>query len=271
MTTLDAALNTALDHWSGRPGSKVMASMASACVDILGAQSDSASVTSADAVRLLKELRSTRSAKTVGSYYGAFKRLLQLGGSPPKDMANWPAAPTAPRRTRDRMQWPDLDNLTAWFRERGWPETADLAVLLKATGLRVRVEALADSHLTLHEGDDFDTLHVVGKGGHERLVPVVDTDARALLADPLRLLAMRKTAYRTHLQRWSIGVGLLGIKSRLATPHSVRHGYLSEVLTRTGGNIALAQDLAGHANIATTAKYLHVEMASKAKAVGAPN
>lgn len=270
MTTLDAALNTALDHWSGRPGSKVMATMASACVAILGAQTDSASVSSADAVRLLKELRATRSPKTVGSYYGAFKRLLCLGGSPP-DFTYWPAAPTAPRKTRDRMQWADLDNLTTWFRERGWPETADLATLLKATGLRVRVEALADSHLTLHEGDDFDTLHVVGKGGHERLVPVVDTAARALLGDGDRLEAMRKVAYRTHLQRWSLGVRLLGIKSKLATPHSVRHGYLSEVLTRTGGNIALAQDLAGHANIATTAKYLHVEMASKAKAVGAPN
>lgn len=265
--TLADAYAIACEHWSeDRPGSAVMRTMAGRCVTLLGAQTESVSVDAPCAVRLLAALRAAKlSASYVGKCYGAFKRMLTLAGHPPP--ATWPKPPKPPRRTRDRLSWDDLDRLLAWLRAKGWSDTADLGVLLKATGLRVRVEALSEANLVLRKGDDFDTLHVTGKGGHEREIPVVATDARALLRSPERLAAMRARAYAAHLDRWNLGVSSLGITSRLATPHAVRHGYASEVLSNTGGNLILVQDLLGHSDPATTARYLHVDMSAKAKGV----
>lgn len=272
--TLQDALDIAFDHWSlDRPGSKSMRVAAEACVTILGPLTDSASVSAPHAVRLLAALRSRKLApKSVGVYYGAFKRVLTLAGYPPP--STWPRPPTAPRRTRDRMSWEDLDRLITWLEAKGWSNTADLAVLLRATGLRVNVEALTAGNLRVlldagpaEDPAQYDAIHVTGKGGHERVIPVVASDARALLRVPLRLDGIRSTSYEGHLNRWTKGVSAVGITSRLATPHSVRHGYASEVLSNTGGNLIMVQDLLGHSQPATTARYLSVDMSAKAKGV----
>lgn len=268
MTTLKDALRTAVQHWEGRPGTATMATAARRCVDVLGASTEARSLGARDAVELLAALRGFGlAARSVASYYRTFRRMLALS-----DIltASWPAAPIPPRKTRDALKPADLEGLLGWLRGRGWHDTADLAVLMRGTGLRVNVEALREASLTLSdgpEGSNYVVLHVVGKGAHERILPVVRADTQALLRDATRMAAMRARPYRTHLDRWSTGVRACGITSRLATPHAVRHGYAAEVLSKSGGNVAIVRDLLGHASIATTSGYLSVDLEDMAGAL----
>lgn len=265
---LRIALGVALEHWSERSGEKVMAVMARRCVEILedagyGA-CELANLEKRHAVRLLAGLRESLSKKSVASYYGAFKRMLALSEV---STATWPKAPTPPRKTRDPISEEHAEAIIGWLEHKKWHSTADLGRLLRATGLRDNVEALASANLTLTEGADYDVLHVKGKGDNEREIPVVAADARALLRDPKRLAAMRAHSYTGHLQRWRKAVAAVGCQSRLATPHAMRHGYASEALAKSGGNLVLVQELLGHSDPATTARYLSVDMAAKAKAL----
>ena len=267
-TVLDA-LTLGASHWAGRPGSSSYTTQATRGAFLLGLDRDLAGLTSGDAVRVLAGLRGGGlSPKSVGSYYGALLRCLKLAGG--VNVTGWPKAPGAPRRTRDELAQGDIDRLRAWFMLKGWPETADLVVMLKGTGLRVQVEGLTQEALYWSPpegGNAWGVLRVTGKGGHERVIPVVDPEAVELLGHAQRLEAMRDVPYRTHLGRWKKGTAELGIKSRLATPHAVRHGYASETLRRSGGNLAMVQELLGHADPATTARYLHSDLSEKVKAL----
>lgn len=272
-TTIRQALELASTHWDDRRGGPVMNTMATRCAALVGLTKKCESLSAADGVSLLAELRSARgpsgkslSPKSVQSYYGAFKRALALSGV---STALWPNAPIPPRRTRDKLSAGDIERLIEWFRAHrleGYSSTADLAVLLRATGLRIDVEALDKGavKVSLSEGA-YDTLHVTGKGEHERLVPVVDASCRELLRDKARLMAMRELCYSAHLKRWKKGTSALGVTSRLPTPHAVRHFYASELLEKSGGNIAMVQELLGHSDPATTARYLHVDLTASAK------
>jgi integrase len=278
--TLKDALALASQHWRGRPGEVSMTTFAAACVNHLGEARELKTLETKDGVALLDYLRNSRrlAPKSVVAYYGAFRRMLALAGIA---TTAWPKAPTPPRRTRDPMSVDDLAKLIRWLdnqrprystgNQRDWKSTADLARLIRGTGLRVNIEALTEGRLTVTPGGpDYTILHVTGKGDNERELPVVDAEARAVLFDLARMKALRETPYRTHLDRWKKGVKELGITSRLATPHSVRHSYASDALDKSGGNLSMVQELLGHADPATTARYLQTDLAAKARALSAP-
>lgn len=267
MTTLKAALALATPMWAGRKGASCMASFVAPCIVILGGSRSVQSLGPSDGVAVLAGLRDRGlSPKSVACYYGAFRRLLALNGVA---CTGWPKAPSPPRhRAREAMTDPDLAGLIEFLSGAGWSGTADLARLMRATGLRINVEALKEAHLELQPGDAYDTLIVTGKGGHERPIPIVDPEVRALLKDRVRLAAMRRPSYSTHLRRWNAAAKSVGIKSRLATPHSVRHSFATNTLARSGGNLVLTQELMGHADPATTARYIHVDLKAKAEVMG---
>lgn len=272
MTTLAVALTVAKAHWSDRPGGSVQAVRADRCVQVLGPSVKLDDLGPTQGVILLRALRDAKlSPKSVQDYYGTFRRMLALNGV---STADWPKAPTPPRvKSREPLEERDLDRLIAWFDQHGCPETADLARLLRGTGLRVAIEALTEgglevlpSHEPQGEGPEYCILRVTGKGGHERIIPVVSQDARDILTGLSgRLHNLRRLSYRTHLDRWAKGVRALGIKSRLATPHAVRHGYATNALALSGGNLSMVQELLGHADPATTARYLHTDLDAKAR------
>lgn len=298
--TLKDALANALKHWEQGNGYGALASQASLCCALVGLDRSPGGITHADAVSLLSRLRSRGlSASTVQCYYATFKNVLRLSGvQVPKD---WPKAQTPPRRTRDELKDKDAQRALHWLRAKGWDATADLGVLLSRAGLRVNVEGRQVGNLTLlpqpsppggdgapvevgagggadagqpgvpdgsEEEVGFAVLHVTGKGKHERLVPVLDQEALGILRDPERLTAIQETPYTTHLYRWNKGVEELGIKSRLATFHALRHGFASQALRLSGGNLAMVQELLGHSDPATTARYVHPDLSEKAKVLG---
>ncbi|MFT3728467.1 MAG: tyrosine recombinase XerC [Terricaulis sp.] len=143
---------------------------------------------------------------------------------------------------------------------------AALITLLYAAGLRIS-EALA---LTGADNPLPETLRVTGKGGKQRLVPILPAAREAvakyatscpfaLTADAPLFRAARggpmsprmAQAVMAHLR------GRLGLPAS-ATPHALRHAFATHLLGN-GGDLRAIQDLLGHESLSTTQTYASVE------------
>lgn len=160
------------------------------------------------------------------------------------------------------------------------PESLALVLLGGEAGLRSsELQALRWRDL------DFDALEIhvrtaiwrgkrgSTKGGKPRSVPMSPRLAQALLglprgADENVLRKMRgqglatKTTVRCLLQRAQRHAGL----PETGGPHVLRHTFATGLLL-AGEDLRVVQELMGHADIKTTAKYLHVLPQGKRKAV----
>ncbi len=151
-----------------------------------------------------------------------------------------------------------------------WVGARDAAVitLLWGCGLRIS-EALGLTGRVLPMGE---TLRILGKGGKERLVPVlpvarqavetytqlcpfpVEPDAplfRGVRGGALNPRAIQKVTEKARLQ--------LGLPSS-ATPHAMRHSFATHLLA-AGGDLRAIQELLGHASLSTTQAYTAVDAA----------
>jgi integrase/recombinase XerC len=145
-----------------------------------------------------------------------------------------------------------------------------LFTLLYGCGLRI-AEALAlnvrDAPLP---GTDT-VLRVVGKGGKERIVPVLPA-VREAIGDWLRLHPDRAPGSALFLgargKRLDAAVAqkvlrdfrrLNGLPEH-ATPHSLRHSFATHLLAG-GADLRSIQDLLGHASLSTTQRYTAVDQA----------
>ncbi len=162
-----------------------------------------------------------------------------------------------------------LDTVELQARE-PWVAARDLAVvtLLWGCGLRIS-EALG-----LRGGDAPlpETLRITGKGGKQRLVPVIPA-AREAVAGYVRLcphslgaeaplfrgvrggaLAARPIQKVMETSRMQLGL------PATATPHALRHSFATHLLT-AGGDLRAIQELLGHASLSTTQAYTAVDAA----------
>ena len=147
-----------------------------------------------------------------------------------------------------------------------------LLELLYATGLRI--SELVGLPLAAAR-PDARVLMVRGKGGKERLVPLGEP-ARAALAGYREKLGQFLSEGETspwlfpsrsapgHLTRRRVGQLLkeLAIKAGLepsrVSPHVLRHAFASHLVDH-GADLRSVQEMLGHADIATTQIYTHVE------------
>ena len=141
--------------------------------------------------------------------------------------------------------------------------------LLYASGLRV--SELANLQLSnLHLEDGY--IRVVGKGRKERVIPVAEDSAnilhchleevRPMLCENPHLqnvfVSRRETAL-TRQRLWQIikkYTKEAGIMKNV-TPHTLRHSFASHLL-QNGAPLRVIQEMLGHADIATTQVYTHV-------------
>jgi len=155
------------------------------------------------------------------------------------------------------------------------PDRRLLVLLLLSTGLR-RSEAAA---ITLDQVDlEHRQLRVRGKGNKERMVPLT-----AEVVDAIReYLACRGPTQSDHLfisQMWGQPIsgarihrivrGLLeraGLAGQGITVHKLRHTFATH-LVRNGVDVRTVQELLGHSDLGTTAKYLHSDGQAKQAAV----
>lgn len=151
-----------------------------------------------------------------------------------------------------------------------WVAARDMAVLTLLWGCGLRIsEALG---LTGAAHPLPDALRIIGKGGKERLVPVLPA-AREAVAQYVRLCPW-PTEDTSPLFRGTRGGALnprliakamerargqLGLPAT-ATPHALRHSFATHLLA-AGGDLRAIQDLLGHASLSTTQAYTAIDTA----------
>ncbi|MDG1279902.1 MAG: tyrosine recombinase XerC [Pseudorhodobacter sp.] len=151
-----------------------------------------------------------------------------------------------------------------------WVAARDTAVvtLLYGCGLRIS-EALG---LTGAVAKMPQVLRITGKGGKERLVPVLPMAAEAVAdytrqcpfdlgkTDPL-FRGMRGGPLNPRL----VSGAMVRARTRLglpasATPHALRHSFATHLLS-AGGDLRAIQELLGHSSLSTTQAYTAVDTA----------
>jgi integrase/recombinase XerC len=151
-----------------------------------------------------------------------------------------------------------------------WTIARDTAVLLLLYGAGLRIaEALS---ITLKDAPigDRDVLRITGKGGKERLVPVLPVVRAAieryLALNPYPLAAddaLFRGAKGGPLSPRIIQLAMERMRSALdlpptATPHALRHSFATHLLS-SGGDLRQIQELLGHASLSTTQAYTEVD------------
>lgn len=164
----------------------------------------------------------------------------------------------------------EVIDLVGSFARADWVAARDIAVvtLLYGCGLRIS-EALG---LTGADHPLPETLRISGKGGKERIVPVlpaarkavsnyVDLCPMAIADEPDKALfrgarggALNPRLIAGVMEKARAGLGL----PATATPHAMRHSFATHLLA-AGGDLRAIQQLLGHASLSTTQAYTAVD------------
>ncbi len=238
--------------------------------ELLGARLSSAS---ADALKRLGEAWMPLKRATVARKAAALRRFFAflhdegLRGDDPSAALPRPGAERPLPKVLDRTT---VDSLFAQIEARKGEGSlaalrlAALVELLYGSGLRA-TELVSLPRNAI--GQDRPYLILKGKGGRERLVPISDR-ARAAVADYAALVPKDSRwlfpSGKSHLSRVRLFqlirelAGAAGIPPHRISPHVLRHAFATHLL-EGGADLRALQLLLGHADIATTQIYTHVD------------
>jgi integrase/recombinase XerC len=154
--------------------------------------------------------------------------------------------------------------------EEPWIAARDTAVLMLLYGCGLRIsEALGLKRAEAPTGTT-ETIRVLGKGGRERVVPVLPAVRRAVEAyiglAPFALqpdVPLFRGARGGPLSPRIIQLAIARLRGALGlepsvTPHALRHSFATHLLGR-GGDLRTIQELLGHASLSTTQIYTAVD------------
>ena len=182
--------------------------------------------------------------------------------------------PSAARPLPRTLTHADVDRLFAAIAarlDRPAPFPADLRLaalieLLYGSGLRAS-ELVSLPRNAIHPDRPF--LILKGKGGRERLVPISDRARAAVAAWRAHVAVDRPFLFpsgKTHLSRVRLFqivrtlAAEAGIAPNRISPHVLRHAFATHLL-EGGADLRALQSMLGHADIATTEIYTHVDAA----------
>ena len=176
-------------------------------------------------------------------------------------------APPIPKPlTVDEAQW--TIDLAGSMQDEPWIAARDVALLTLLYGCGLRIsEALG---LNVEDSPTQDHLIITGKGGKQRMVPVLEIVRDAIAeytalcpwpreaTSPLFVGARGKRLHPSVLQKQvKLLRAALGLPET-ATPHALRHSYATHLLS-AGGDLRTIQELLGHASLSTTQRYTDVD------------
>ena len=202
--------------------------------------------------RPLAETATCRAVSDLTSFY-RWARRRGLTSANPTDLIE---RPRIPRRLPRPADEPGIARALAL----GRVEDRRAVALMFYAGLRCcEVSRLYWPDIDLLEG----WLHLRGKGGKERKVPVFPPLEPFLAAGagehgPVYVTARGKSASPARVSSL-VNVHLRDVAGCSFTAHQVRHRFATHMLDQTK-NLRLVQVLMGHANVATTEIYTLVEL-----------
>ncbi len=227
--------------------------------------------------RAAKGLAKTSTARAL-SAVRVFFRHLEREGVPVSSALSLVRAPKTPRAVPRPLTEGQAKAVVALNEGNGgpsdWTARRDIAVLLLLYGCGLRIgEALGlDRADAPAEGGDPRSLMITGKGGKQRVVPVLPVVAEAIAdylaacphslepADPLFVgVRGRRLQPKIVQQTMARLRGALGLPES-ATPHALRHSFATHLLAG-GGDLRTIQELLGHASLSTTQRYTEVDEA----------
>lgn len=191
------------------------------------------------------------------------------------------SGPVRPRRLPKVLTEAQVDRLLDAVRNMDRPaaerlRNTCLVEVLYATGLRV--SELVSLPLVAARGDPR-MLHVRGKGGRERLVPLSEPARQALRAwlahrdaedararsggkatSPFLFPGQGRDGHLSRVRFYTLikeVAAFAGIDPGDVTPHRLRHAFATHLLAH-GADLRSIQTLLGHADVSTTEIYTHV-------------
>lgn len=188
---------------------------------------------------------------------------LDPSGNP---LVHFPKIKAAPRKLPDFLSDDEVRDLLAQPRTDTVLGLRDRALLTLLYGTGIRASECA----TLTEGNvDLrdDTVRVIGKGGHERVVPLNPQVARALAQYRAARgrVAPAAAFFRTRggrgMSRYAVYERVRSASARArihrrVSPHKMRHTFATHLVKRGVGLVTI-RDLLGHRCISSTQVYLH--------------
>jgi len=233
--------------------------------------------------RVLATLRSRglagRSLARMLSAWRACFRVLVDDGVRADDPTAGLHAPKSPRHLPEALAPEEAARLCE-IRDEGALDARDRALFELAYSCGLRLAELAGATLPaldLEAGE----IRVLGKGAKERIVPVGAAARRALqhwLTVRAGLAAPGESAL--FLTRRGVPLSPRAIQARVAHrarqqgldrhvhPHMLRHSFASHLL-QSSGDLRAVQELLGHASIASTQVYTHLDHQALARAYDA--
>ena len=172
-----------------------------------------------------------------------------------------PLTPEAASRVADRAE--SLD-------EEPWIAARNAAVFALLYGCGLRISEALGLNRSEAPRSGGDAIRVTGKGGKQRIVPVLPVVVAAI-GDYLRLCPWQPGpdgplfvgAEGGRLNPRIVQRAMEGLRSALglpptATPHALRHSFATHLLAN-GGDLRAIQELLGHASLSTTQVYTEVD------------
>jgi integrase/recombinase XerC len=247
-------------HLGGPPRVKDVAALATSDIRAFMAARRATGIESRTLARGIAGIRSLiRFLEKEGSVNSVAIR----GIRPPRPKKTLPKA-LAPAAARAVVGIENGLDAEPWVRARN----AAIFALLYGAGLRLS-EALGVHRSDAPTGGKA-VLRVIGKGGKERVVPVLPKVAEAV-ADYLRQCPYSGSADGPlfvgtrggPLNPRIVQRAMAGLRSALglpdtATPHALRHSFATHLLS-SGGDLRTIQELLGHASLSTTQIYTAVD------------
>jgi integrase/recombinase XerD len=200
-----------------------------------------------------------------------FFRYLQQEGLLDKNVTDTMDSPRLWKILPDTLSEKEVDLLLKAPDMRKPLGVRDRAILEMFYASGLRVSELANLQMpNLHLDDGY--IRVVGKGRKERVIPIAQDSAnilecyldevRPLLCEnphlPNVFVSNRETALCRQrlwqiIKKYTKAAGIM----KNVTPHTLRHSFASHLL-QNGAPLRIIQEMLGHADIATTQIYTHV-------------
>ncbi len=208
-------------------------------------------------------------ARAMSTLRGFFRYLDRTGRvhNPAIKAVKTPRLPQSIPKPLDRDDAKNVIKNIARLSATPWIQLRDVALftLLYGCGLRID-EALGLDRAGAPTGG---SIMIAGKGGKQRLVPVLPVVARAVRAyldacpharddGPLfygvRGARLNAGVVQRQMRRLRDDMAL----PPTATPHALRHSFATHLLG-AGGDLRAIQELLGHASLSTTQRYTQVD------------
>ena len=225
----------------------------------------------------LQSLRSSRTPATVARKLAAVKglfRFLEAQRVIRRSPTAFIETPRLWQRLPQTLSQEEVHRLLSSVQAEGLG-LRDLAMLELLYGSGLRVSELVSLDLARCNLDG-GFIRCIGKGNKERIVPLgrraSEAIARYLKSERPRLVARhqglqalfvnRRGGRLTRQRVWQVlrRYARAAMVSKPIGPHTLRHSFATHMLER-GADLRTVQELLGHANIATTQRYTHVDRA----------